>query len=122
MKTIDFDRWARTYDGTRGASPSVLRPLLEALGAPDGRKLIDLGGGTGNFAAPLVAAGFAVTVSDLSPAMAERARAKIAGSAVAADAQALPFRDAAFDCAVCQRAAAYSRPIAGDARSAADHA
>lgn len=97
---IDFDRWARTYDATRGASPSVLHPLLDALGPAAGRAMLDIGGGTGNFAAPLAASGFAVTLSDLSPAMAVRARAKIGGRAVAADAQALPFRGRAFDCAI----------------------
>lgn len=98
---IDFDRWAKTYDDTRGASPSVLRPLRHALGAPHGRSLLDIGGGTGNFAAPLAAAGFAVTLSDLSPAMTRRAAEKLTGArVVAADAQRLPFRDASFDCAI----------------------
>jgi hypothetical protein len=32
MTTIDYDAWAKTYDNTRGASPSVLRALLDALG------------------------------------------------------------------------------------------
>ena len=36
MTTIDYDAWAKTYDDTRGASPSVLRALLEAVG-PAGR-------------------------------------------------------------------------------------
>ena len=53
MTTIDYDAWAKTYDDTRGASPSVLRPLLEALGPPDGRSLLDIGGGTGNYSLAL---------------------------------------------------------------------
>jgi hypothetical protein len=53
MSAIDFDAWAQTYDATRGASPSVLAPVAEALGPPAGRSLADIGGGTGNFAAPL---------------------------------------------------------------------
>jgi demethylmenaquinone methyltransferase/2-methoxy-6-polyprenyl-1,4-benzoquinol methylase len=96
---IDFDAWATTYDDTRAASPSVLRPVLDALGAPAGRALLDIGGGTGNFAAPLEAAGFAVTLCDLAPAMARRAGSKLP-RALAADARRLPFRDAAIDCAV----------------------
>jgi hypothetical protein len=44
MTRIDYDAWALQYDNTRGASPSVLRPLLEALGPPDSRSVLDLGG------------------------------------------------------------------------------
>lgn len=96
---IDFDRWAGAYDDTRGASASVLRPLLDALGAPAGRALLDVGGGTGNFAAALRGAGFGIVLCDVSAAMARRAADK-GLAAVAAAAQALPFADASFDCAV----------------------
>ena len=58
MTQIDYDRWANAYDTTRGVSPSVLRPLREALGPPAGRSLLDIGGGTGNVALPLAHAGF----------------------------------------------------------------
>lgn len=97
---IDFDRWAGTYDATRGVSPSVLLPLRDALGNVGGRRLLDIGGGTGNFSAALAAAGFRVTHSDLSPAMARRAAEKRFGAVCAADAQRLPFADASFDCEV----------------------
>jgi ubiquinone/menaquinone biosynthesis C-methylase UbiE len=101
MTGIDYDAWARTYDDTRGASPSVLRPLLEALGSPDGRSLLDIGGGTGNFARALADAGFRVALCDYSPEMARRAAAKLGDSPVAvADAPHLPYRDASFDCAL----------------------
>lgn len=96
---VDFNAWANTYDDTRGASPSVLAPLLDALGPLAGRALLDVGGGTGNFALPLADAGFAVTLTDLAPAMVSRARAKIP-RALVADAQRLPFADRSFDCAI----------------------
>lgn len=99
--TVDYDRWAHTYDATRGASPSVLDPLLEALGPPHGRSLLDIGGGTGNFALSLHEAGFRVALCDLSPAMIRRASQKLAQALLAvADAQRLPFTDASFDCAI----------------------
>ncbi len=103
MTSIDYDAWALRYDNTRGASPSVLRPLLEALGPPDSRSVLDVGGGTGNVTAELVRAGFEVALCDYSPGMARQASGKLgAASPVAvADAQALPFRDGAFDCLVC---------------------
>jgi ubiquinone/menaquinone biosynthesis C-methylase UbiE len=101
MTAIDYDAWAKTYDDTRGASPSVLRALLDALGEPQGRSLLDIGGGTGNFATGLAGEGFRVALGDYSPEMARRASAKLGGSpVVVADAPHLPFRHASFDCAI----------------------
>jgi ubiquinone/menaquinone biosynthesis C-methylase UbiE len=96
---IDFEAWAATYDDTRAASPSVLAPLREALGAPAGRALLDIGSGTGNFAVPLAADGFDVTLTDVTPAMVRLGHAKIA-RAIVCDAQRLPFADGTFDCAI----------------------
>ncbi len=103
VQTIDYDAWARTYDETRGASPSVITPLLAALGDAGGRSLLDIGGGTGNVAVPLAEAGFRVALCDFSSAMARRAAAKLREPLLVAvaDAQRLPFRDDAFDCAIC---------------------
>jgi ubiquinone/menaquinone biosynthesis C-methylase UbiE len=101
MTTIDYDAWAKTYDDTRGASPSVLRALINALGSPERRALLDIGGGTGNFATALAEEGFRVVLCDYSPEMARRASAKLRGSAVlVADAPHLPVGDASFDCAI----------------------
>lgn len=101
MTEIDYDAWAKTYDDTRGASPSVLQSLLKALGPPAGRSLVDIGGGTGNFARALADGGFEVTLCDYSPEMARRAARKLGAASVAvADAPHLPFRDGAFDCAI----------------------
>ncbi|MBI1884907.1 MAG: class I SAM-dependent methyltransferase [Chloroflexi bacterium] len=98
---IDYDSWAEKYDSTRGASPSVLRPVLEALGLPGSRLLLDIGGGTGNYALAFREAGFTVALVDHSPGIARRAAGKLGAGAVAVgDAQRLPFRDGAADCAV----------------------
>ena len=56
-------------------------------------------------ALPLVGTGGVVVGADISPAMLTSARAGLCGSPflpVAADGQALPFRDASFDAVVCQ--------------------
>ena len=98
---IDYDAWAKNYDCTRGASPSVVRALLDALGSVGGRSLLDVGGGTGNFAEALGAEGFDVALCDYSREMTRRASAKLVGSpVVVADAPHLPFRDGVFDCAI----------------------
>jgi ubiquinone/menaquinone biosynthesis C-methylase UbiE len=92
---------AKTYDLTRGASPTVVRALSAFLGPPDGRLLLDVAGGTGNYAQVLAARGFRVLVMDAEPAMLEHAARKLgAGHVVAADAEALPLADRSVDCAV----------------------
>jgi len=102
MPAIDYEDWARTYDDTRSASPSVLEPVAAALGPPDGRSLLDIGCGTGNFAAPLAEAGFRVAVLDPAAGMLRRAAVKLADAIglALADAHHFPFQDAAFDCAL----------------------
>jgi demethylmenaquinone methyltransferase/2-methoxy-6-polyprenyl-1,4-benzoquinol methylase len=91
----DYTRQARTYDTTRAASPSVLGPLLEALEGA-GPNLLDVGGGTGNYAAALRRHGFQPTVFDLNEAMLEHARLKDLPTVVG-DATALPFADDTWD-------------------------
>jgi SAM-dependent methyltransferase len=76
--------------------------LVEAAGIAAGERVLDVAAGTGNAAIPAAARGAQVTASDLTPELldAGRARAEAAGVEldwVAADAEALPFEDAAFD-------------------------
>jgi ubiquinone/menaquinone biosynthesis C-methylase UbiE len=101
VNAIDYDAWAQTYDDTRGASPSVLRALQAALGPSAGRSLLDIGGGTGNYARALANAGFKVSLCDYSPEMARRAAEKPGEALISvADAPHLPFCDGAIDCAI----------------------
>jgi len=94
----DYSRQAQRYDETRAASPSVLQPLREALRGAPGRRLADIGGGTGNYALALSAEGWDPVVVDRSPEMLARAAAK-GLQTVEADAQRLPFADESFDAA-----------------------
>ena len=95
----DYSRQAGRYDSTRAASPSVLGPLRDALAGVPGPVLIDVGGGTGNYAAALRSAGVAPTVSDLSDAMLRVARSKDL-PVVRADAGDLPFATGAADAVI----------------------
>ena len=72
----DYSNQARTYDETRAASPSVLEPLREALAGAPGRRLADIGGGTGNYARALRDEGWEPVVIDREPAMLAQAAAK----------------------------------------------
>jgi ubiquinone/menaquinone biosynthesis C-methylase UbiE len=101
-KITDYDAWSLKYDETRSVSSSVLEPLLEALGLPSGRSLLDIGGGTGNYSVALRNAGFVVIHCDPSPGMVRRAASKLApeNDAIVADGQKLPFSNGSFDCGV----------------------
>ncbi len=92
----DYARQAETYDQTRAASPSILRPLRAALDPAPGRRLADVGGGTGNYSQALEREGWQPVVVDRSPQMLSRAAAK-GLQTIEADATKLPFRDASFD-------------------------
>jgi SAM-dependent methyltransferase len=94
----DYSRQAQRYDETRGASPSVLRPLREALSGAPGPRLADIGGGTGNYALALSREGWEPVVVDRSTAMLAHAAAK-GLETIEADAQRLPFDDGSFDAA-----------------------
>src|SRR4051794_7075461 len=76
--------------------------LVEACDIGPGTYVLDVGAGTGNASIPAAQRLAHVTASDLTPELLEagRRRAEAAGVAlewVEADAEALPFADAAFD-------------------------
>jgi len=91
-------RWSRLF------VPSVLRAARVAPGS----RVLDISTGTGEaalMALPIVGASGSVVGADIAPAMLDTARARLGAATfwpVAADGEALPFRDASFDCVVCQ--------------------
>jgi ubiquinone/menaquinone biosynthesis C-methylase UbiE len=95
----DYSNQARTYDETRAASPSVLGPLRDALEGAPGRRLVDIGGGTGNYSRALRDEGWDPLVVDREPAMLAQAAAK-GLETLQADAQRLPLPDACADAAM----------------------
>ena len=100
MRPGNYEEQARTYDLTRRASPTLVRLLSKYLGASGGRRtLLDVAGGTGNYAEAMAAGDFRPVVIDLEVAMLARAREKV-GRVVAGDAARLPFRDGSFDTAM----------------------
>jgi len=112
-----YEAWAPTYDELanpliRIEQPAV-RAMIDQLGA--GRAL-DAACGTGRHTAYLVERGFDTVGIDGSPAMLERARAKLpAVRFERGDLSALPVEDGGFDLVLCALALHYcaelGRPI-----------
>lgn len=106
-----FDAQAATYDAgmegehARRLYPHVLGEVRAAVAGLAAPRLLDLGCGTGALAERVlgVAPGAHLTCVDLSPRMAEAARARLAGRAevLLGDVERLPFHDAGFDAAWC---------------------
>jgi SAM-dependent methyltransferase len=96
-----YDGLADWYDTEFQAAPlesETWRTLVELLGDGQG-ELVDVGCGTGGYAAGLAERGWTVTGVDHSEDMLRRARAK-GVQAVRSEAAALPFEDASFDAAI----------------------
>jgi SAM-dependent methyltransferase len=96
-----YDGIADWYDTEFQPAPlesETWHTLVELLGDGEG-DLVDIGCGTGSYAAGLVERGWSVTGVDQSEDMLRRARDK-GIRAVRAEATALPFDDASFDAAV----------------------
>jgi ubiquinone/menaquinone biosynthesis C-methylase UbiE len=96
------ERFPRFYDLVQRAlgSDRSLRQVEERLRALAPRSVLDVGAGTGLYAAA-VPAGARYVASDLDPAKLQRLRGKVPGAeVVVADARELPFGDHSFDVAI----------------------
>jgi SAM-dependent methyltransferase len=93
--------------GDYAALSEALRPAAEALAdacaVSAGQQVLDVAAGDGNFALVCAREEASVGASDLSPGMVTRGRARAEAEGydidwLEADAEALPFDDASFDC------------------------
>jgi ubiquinone/menaquinone biosynthesis C-methylase UbiE len=103
------DEAASAYDqAVAHVSTHFLPFLLRAARLEPGQRVLDVATGTGLAAETVlgvVGPGGHVTAADVSEAMADRARRRLAGlpnaSVVVADGQSLSFEDGTFDAVVC---------------------
>jgi SAM-dependent methyltransferase len=98
-----WDRKASSYDGTLGSvTPQAIGPLLDAVGAAPGVRLLDIACGTGALAAQAERRGTEVVGMDFAPGMvAEAARRHPGVEFRAGDAEAIPLPDASVDAVTC---------------------
>src|SRR6476469_3238820 len=72
-----YDSYTETYDHDRWLAN--IEHVAQGLGLR-GKRLLDVGCGTGKSFQPMLARGYEVTACDVSPAMVERAAARAAGT------------------------------------------
>ena len=97
---IPFDRVADRYDETRGLPPRAMAKAIGVLAeALQGKRVLEVGVGTGRYAVPLQKSGIEVVGVDIAPRMVARGLEKGLRDVVFADGAHLPFRDASFDAA-----------------------
>jgi ubiquinone/menaquinone biosynthesis C-methylase UbiE len=106
--SLAFDRAVSFYDKTRAdpdwVADAITNSLMMLGQLTPSSRVLEIGIGTGRIALPITARAIGVIGIDLSAAMMDKLRAKIAGQAARvalaqADANALPFPDGWFDCA-----------------------
>lgn len=97
-----WERAAAFYGSAFGdLTAQAAGPLLDAVGATAGTRLLDVASGPGFIASAAAARGANVTGLDFSPAMVAEARGRHPGITFGeGDAEALPFSEGTFDAVV----------------------
>jgi SAM-dependent methyltransferase len=106
--------WSSTYDADPNPLLSLeFRTLAPRLDGIAGRAVLDVGCGTGRWAAFAAAAGARTIGLDISVEMLRMAATKtrLPGSLVCADALSLPFGDESADLVVCSFSLSYIAPV-----------
>jgi ubiquinone/menaquinone biosynthesis C-methylase UbiE len=96
-----YESIGRDYSRHRTADARIVRELVRLLGLPKGSALVDIGAGTGNYAAALARLGYPVTAIEPSAIMRSQAEDVCGVRWVAGTAERLPLPDGYADGAVC---------------------
>lgn len=99
MAKFDFQQVASHYDDLHLHSPEVSQAVGQYLvnQVGQGKRILEIGIGTGRIAAPVIAAGGEVVGIDISPGMLAVAMDRHIDQIALADMMQLPFADASFD-------------------------
>jgi len=106
FKDLERAGWnskARGYDELTGTiTAQAIDPLLDAVGAKPGMRLLDVACGTGLLASAAAERGLEVIGVDFAKSMVAEAKRKHRNAEFqVGDAEALPFDDATFDAVTC---------------------
>jgi ubiquinone/menaquinone biosynthesis C-methylase UbiE len=106
FKQFESEGWHRqapNYDDRAGRmTTEAVAPLLDAVGARPGMRLLDVCCGPGYLAAEAAARGLSAVGVDVAPAMVDLARGRVpAAEFRVGDAEALDFADGSSDAVVC---------------------
>ena len=106
FKTFERDGWQRQAphyaDHAGRMTVEAVAPLLEAIGARLGMRLLDICCGPGYLTAEATARGASAVGVDIAPAMVDIARGRLPGLDFRiGDAEALDFGDATIDAVAC---------------------
>src|SRR3989442_14730917 len=97
---LSFDRVAAIYDETRRLAPRTMARVLAVLvDELRGKRVLEVGVGTGRYAVPLQKSGIRVVGVDISRKIGEFGLAKGLLDVVFADSARLPFFSVSFDIA-----------------------
>jgi SAM-dependent methyltransferase len=97
---ISFDRVATVYDATRGLAPRTMARVLAVLvDELRGKRVLEVGVGTGRYAVPLQKSGIRLIGVDISRRMVEFGLAKGLRNIAFGDGARLPFVSQTFDVA-----------------------
>jgi ubiquinone/menaquinone biosynthesis C-methylase UbiE len=106
FKTFEREGWERqapNYDDRAGRmTAQAVAPMLDAVGARPGMRLLDVCCGPGYLTAEAVAKGLSAVGIDIASPMVDLARSRVPGAEFyTGDAEALEFGGATFDAVVC---------------------
>ena len=97
-RAVAYDKISRVYDVSRSANSETIEKLIRLLNAARSSFLLDMGCGTGNYAAALQPVAGNVVGIDTSMSMIQQAQAKFHSLwLVCGDVTYLPFDSETFD-------------------------
>ena len=110
---VAYSKVAASYDTAPNPVVALEARILSSLLRVDGRRVLDAGCGTGRWTEYLAGRDVPAWGVDASEAMLSEARRKpaIAGRCLQGDIRRLPFRDDAFDVAICSFVLGYAQDI-----------
>ena len=127
MDVSAYDKIGRGYSWHRAADPRIVGRLAQVLGPPKDGAVVDVGAGTGNYAAALANRGYEVVAVEPSATMRDQAEDVSGVRWVDAVAERLPLPDGFAGGVVCvlalhhfadpEAALSEMRRVAGSGRS-----